>query len=331
MTSVGLGSLGAEVHDPVIGAAVAAVVVGVAVAYGLWSNTSLNPGPRRSAWLYLGFGLMCVVAGDLIHALHAGGPPTQIGAPMIVSTGGDLLAIVGLVSLIHQRLPERSSDSLAEALLSTLGSGIRDPRPRGRPHSAVAAWTPGTGARRAFARHRPSVARVQPGLAHRAASRQLPISHRRPYACLFVTNAGYSTPALGGGTGSSWLLETVALLGALLWGASFLHPSRKVAFEPVPLRSVRPQGCGWRCSWRWGCRARRAQCPNRPGHLQSTAGADHRLDPLAVTVGPVPAAPGVHPRCRRVPGPTRFVDRRVQSSPVRGPAPTRLGASRQDQ
>ena len=73
MTTVGLGSVGAEIHDPVIGAVVAAVVVGGAVAYGLWSNTSLNRGPRRSRGLYLGFGLMCVVAGDLMHAVHQAG------------------------------------------------------------------------------------------------------------------------------------------------------------------------------------------------------------------------------------------------------------------
>ena len=37
-------------------------------------------------------------------------------------------------------------------------------------------------------------------------------------------------------------MGVVALLGMCLWAAAFVHPSRKVPFESVPLRSVRPQG-----------------------------------------------------------------------------------------
>src|ERR1700722_12986818 len=116
--------IGAQLHDPVIDAVVVTVIVGAAVAYGLQSNRNLQGGPWRSAWMLLGSGLLCVVLGNLLQSVYAGGPPTQVGIPMVLSTGGDLLAILGLVSLIHQRMPERSTDALAEALLSTLALGF---------------------------------------------------------------------------------------------------------------------------------------------------------------------------------------------------------------
>ena len=112
MVAAVLAGLWAQILDPVVDAAVVAVLVSLAVAYGLWSNRSLHRGPWRSAWLCLGSGLICVVVGEVVQAFHGGGPPTQVGAPMIMTTGGALVASVGLVSLINQRLPERSAGLL---------------------------------------------------------------------------------------------------------------------------------------------------------------------------------------------------------------------------
>lgn len=236
-----VGGIGAEILNPTVDAAVVSIVVGVAVAYGLASNRTLHRGSWRSAWRLLGGGLVCVVIADLLQAVHAGGPSTQVGAPMIMSTGGDILAIVGLVSLIHQRLPERSADSLAEALLSTLALGfvilalVVVPSQGWRPGSQVPAVVA------------PLLDMILLWLVCSLVSLtdRHPVNYRyliAGLACLFVSHASYSGLALSGGSPSSRLVESVALLGTCLWGAAFFHRSRNVAFDPVPLRSVRPRG-----------------------------------------------------------------------------------------
>jgi diguanylate cyclase (GGDEF)-like protein len=233
--------VGTTVFTPVVDAAVVSLLVGGAVAYGLRSNRNLHRGPWRVAWLGLGAGLVCVAIGGLLQAAGAGGPPTQVGGSMILSTVGGLLAIAGLVALIHQRLPERSADSLAEALLSTLALGfvilalVVVPSHGWRPGSQVPAI----------------VAPLFDMILLWLVCSLVSLTERHPttyryliagFACLFLANAGYSALALAGDRQSSGFLQTVALVGTCLWGAAFLHRSRKVAFDPVPLRSVRPRG-----------------------------------------------------------------------------------------
>jgi diguanylate cyclase (GGDEF)-like protein len=236
-----VGGIGAEVLDPAIDAAVVAVFVGAAVAYGLWSSRSLNRGPRRSAGLYLGAGVVCLMAGDLVHALHGGGPPTQNGVPMIMNTAGDLLAIVGLVSLIHQRLPERSSDSLAEALLSTMGLGFVILALVVVPSHG---WHPGHQVPAILA---PLLDLVLLWLVCSLVSltERHPASYRfliGGMCCLLAANGIYAAQALSGAAPSSRLGGVMALVGACLWAAAFMHRSHRATFDPVPLRSVRPHG-----------------------------------------------------------------------------------------
>ncbi len=242
MTAFALaGSGGWAILDPVTDAAVVGILVVGSVAYGLWSNHRSQRGPRRSAWMCLGSGLVCVVAGDLLQALHAGGPPTRIGTAMVASTAGDLLAITGLVSLIHLRLPERSTDSVAEALLPTLALGfvmlalVIVPAQGWHPERQVAAIAA------------PLLDMVLLWLVCSLVS----LTERHPanyrfliagFACLFVSNASYAALQLSSGSQPSRLVGTVALLGACFWALAFVHPSRKVAFDPVPLRSVQPRG-----------------------------------------------------------------------------------------
>jgi len=241
MMAAVVAGLWAQILDPVVDAAVVGVLVSLAVAYGLWSNRSLHRVPWRSAWLCLGSGLLCVVVGEVVQAFHGGGPPTQVGAPMIMTTGGDLVAAVGLVSLINQRLPERSADSVAEALLSTLALGfvilalVVVPSQGWRPGFQIPAI----------------VAPLLDVVLLWLVCSLLSLTERNPaayryliagFACLFVANACYSGLALSGGQLSPTLVEMVGLLGAGLWGVAFLHPSRRIAFDPVPLRSVRPRG-----------------------------------------------------------------------------------------
>ncbi len=236
-----VGGIGGVLFNATFDAVVVAVLVAAAVAYGLRSNRDLHRGPWRSAWLCLGAGLVCVALGELLEAAHAGGPPTQVGLPMILSTGGDIMAIVGLISLIHQRLPERSADSLAEALLSTLALGfvilalVVVPSQGWRPGFQVPALVS------------PLLDMILLWLVASLVSltERHPVTYRyliAGFVCLFVVDASYSGLALSGGASSSRLLETVALVGTCLWGVTFVHRSRKVAFDSVPLRSVRPRG-----------------------------------------------------------------------------------------
>jgi diguanylate cyclase (GGDEF)-like protein len=236
-----VGAISAEVSDPAIDAVIVAVFVAGAVAYGLRANRNLHRGPWRSAWVALGCGLVGIAASELLQAMHAGGPPTQVGAPMVLSTGGDLLAIVGLISLVHQRLPERSADSVVEALLSTMALGfvilalVVVPSQGWRPGYQLPAivaplldiillWL--IGSLVSLTERHPALYRYLLG----------------GFLCLFVANSSYAALALGGNSRSSHLAATIALLGALLWGVAFVHRSRKIAFDSVPLRSVRPRG-----------------------------------------------------------------------------------------
>ncbi|HVA03170.1 MAG TPA: EAL domain-containing protein [Acidimicrobiales bacterium] len=235
------GGITAQVLDQTIDAVVVAVLVAGAVAYGLRLNRDLHRGPWRAAWQALGCGLVGITAGQLFQALHVGGPPTQVGVPMILSTGGDLLAIMGLISLIHQRLPERSADSLAEALLSTLALGFV---------ILALVVVPSQGWRPGF--QLPAIAApLLDMILLWLVCCLVSLTERNPalyryllcgFLCLFVANSSYAALALGGRGHSSHLVATVALAGALFWGVGFVHRSRKVAFDPVPLRSVRPRG-----------------------------------------------------------------------------------------
>jgi diguanylate cyclase (GGDEF)-like protein len=240
MTAAVIGGVGAAVFNPVADAALVVLLVGAAVVYGLQSNRNLHRVPWRAAWTCLGLGLLCVAIADLLQAVRAGGPPTQVGAPMILSIAGDLLAVTGLVSLIHQRLPERSADSLAEALLSTLALGfvilalVVVPSQGWHPGSQVPAIVT------------PLLDMILLWLVCSLVS----LTERHPtiyryliagFACLFLVNATYSGLAFVGATPAR-SVELVALVGTCLWGAAFLHRSRRATFDPVPLRSVRPRG-----------------------------------------------------------------------------------------
>jgi diguanylate cyclase (GGDEF)-like protein len=227
--------------DPATDATGVGLLAVVAVTFGLLSKMRFHLGPWRGAWACLGAGLICEVVGDLLQALHAGPPPAQFGAPMIASTLGDVFAVAGLVWLIHQRLPERSADSAAEAMLPTLALGFAILSLVVVPTDG---WHPG---HQVPAMAAPLLDMVLLWLVCSLVSLtgRHPVSYRfliAGFACLFGANASYSASSIGGGTKWSALAGAVALVGACLWGAAFLHPSQREAFDPVPLRSVRPRG-----------------------------------------------------------------------------------------
>jgi diguanylate cyclase (GGDEF)-like protein len=154
---------------------------------------------------------------------------------------GDLLAIAGLVSLIHQRLPERSTDSLAEAMLPTLAVGFVILSLVIVPSQG---WNPG--------RQVPAiVAPLLDILLLWLVCSLVSLTDRHPtsyrfliagFAGLFVANSIYAAQSLDADVGSSTLVAKLALLGACSWAVAFVHRSQKAAFDPVPLRTVRPRG-----------------------------------------------------------------------------------------
>ncbi|HEY7947123.1 MAG TPA: hypothetical protein VID75_05585, partial [Acidimicrobiales bacterium] len=56
--------------DPATDATGVGLLAVVAVTYGLLSKMRFHLGPWRAAWMCLGAGLMCQVAGELLQALH---------------------------------------------------------------------------------------------------------------------------------------------------------------------------------------------------------------------------------------------------------------------
>jgi len=227
--------------DPAEGATSVCILAAAVVAFGLWRGWACHSGPWHTAWACIGSGLVLVVTGQMVQALHPAAPPAQLGAPLILAMVGDLVTMVGLVSLIHERLPERSVDSVAEAMLPTLALGF-----------AILAlvvvpargWHPG--------RDLPAI--VAPlldlGLLWLATS-LVSLTDRHPVtyryliagiACLFLAHADDAARAFAGQSGTSTPVGVVALVGVCLWGAALLHPTLRATFDPVPLRSVRPRG-----------------------------------------------------------------------------------------
>ena len=235
-----IGASVATLVDSIIAFLVVAIAAG-AVLYGLRWNRRPHPGAWRRAWQSMGAGLLFVAGGQLLQALHAGGPPSQIGAPMVFNTMGCVLTAAGLVWLIHQRMPERAADSLSEGMLATLAVGFT---------ILVLALVPTQGWEPAH--QIPALlAPLSDVLILWLVTSLVSLTERYPvnyrflfvgFIGLFVANASSAGLALAGDGHSSSLLEAVTLLAICGWGAAFIHPSLRGQFDPVPLRSMRPRG-----------------------------------------------------------------------------------------
>ncbi|HXQ91164.1 MAG TPA: EAL domain-containing protein, partial [Acidimicrobiales bacterium] len=222
----------------------ATLVAGLAVAGVVYGMSSGRRSPRRSwrlARLGIGLGLLCQAASVVAQVEGLGGPPTQFGTPMVLSTVGAVLAIAGLTSLIRQRLPERATEALAEAFVATMALAfvvlalVLVPAQGWRPAHEL----PAIGA--------PLLDVIVLWLACSLVS----LTERHPasygyfiggFACLFFANAVSAALMLSGGTHHTTSVETVVLWGTCFWGLSLVHPSRQRSFDPVPLRSMRPSG-----------------------------------------------------------------------------------------
>ncbi|HTZ09599.1 MAG TPA: EAL domain-containing protein [Acidimicrobiales bacterium] len=227
--------------DGVGGAVTIGALAVVAVTYGLVRAWRTQAARWRGAWLSIGVGLVGAVTAQLLQALHAGGPATVVGAPMVLNLVADVATGAGLMWLVRQRLPERSVDSAAEALFPTVALGFALLSLVIVPDQG---WHPAR-----------QLAAIVPPLADLAllwlASSLMSLTDRHPVAyrylvaglgCLFVCHADYAARVLTGHGATSRLADVIGLLGACLWGSAFAHPSLRVSFDPVPLRSVHPHG-----------------------------------------------------------------------------------------
>jgi diguanylate cyclase (GGDEF)-like protein len=231
----------AATSDRALAAAVVTGLVAAAFLYGLQSSRRFQPPPRRSAWSAVGGGLVGAAAASVLELVRLGPSPAGLGVPMVVVTAGDVLAIVGLVWLIHQRQPARAAESLAEATVATLALAFVVLALVVVP---TRGWRP--------AHDLPAIAAplLDLVLLWLAAS-LVSLTERHPlgyryllagFACLFVANSACAAEAFTGPARSTTFSATVAVVGVCLWGAAFVHPSRRMPFDPVPSSSRRPSG-----------------------------------------------------------------------------------------
>jgi diguanylate cyclase (GGDEF)-like protein len=227
--------------DPALAASVVAGLAITVFSFGLGSNQRFQPRTWRSAWTAIGLGLVAEAGARVLQLVHGGGPSVGLGAPMVLSTTGDLLAIVGLVSLIHQRQPGRAAESIGEASVATLALAFVILALVVVPSHG---WHP--------AHDVPAIAApILDLILLWLAASLISLTDRHPpgyrylvvaFAFLFVANAVSAGIAFTGPVRPSSVVQTLAVVGIGLWGAAFVHPSRRVAFDPVPPALTRPSG-----------------------------------------------------------------------------------------
>ena len=113
---------------PVAAAALVGVIAVAASAHGVWANGRVHVREWRLAWAALGLGLVGVACVGVIQALQRSAGQSESGVLMGLSVGSGVVAALGLVSLIRQRLPGRATEALAEAVVAGLTPGLRRTR-----------------------------------------------------------------------------------------------------------------------------------------------------------------------------------------------------------
>jgi len=225
-------------QDPGLAAALAAALAVAVVTYGIASARPFHRRPWRIAWTGIGLGLFCLVGAAVVQMLHVGALPGT-GPPIVLDAGAAVLAITGLASLLHQRLPGRAVEAVAEAVVVTLSLAfvvlalVVVPLHGWRPtHDLPALAVP-----------------LLDLVALWLACSLVSLTDRHPacyrlliaaFVCLFVAHAAAAALSLARRSPNSAPVDAAALAGTTLWGLVFLHPSRRAAFDPVPLRSMRP-------------------------------------------------------------------------------------------
>jgi diguanylate cyclase (GGDEF)-like protein len=220
---------------PVAAAALVGVLALGASAYGLWANGRFQGRVWCAAWIALGMGLLGVIGVAVIEALDRTGAPATSPSAVTLFLGSAALALLGLVSLIRQRLPGRAAEALAEAFVAALALGV-----------VLAALVL---ARMHTARDIPSMCVplldlvvLWVAVSLISMTPQHPVAYRyliAGFGCVFAASSvNWVLTVLNR---SSWVpLDAVLLWGACLWAGAMLHPSQRSKFDPVPARSTKP-------------------------------------------------------------------------------------------
>jgi diguanylate cyclase (GGDEF)-like protein len=223
---------------PVAAAALVGVIAVAASAYGVWANGRVHVREWRLAWAALGLGLVGVACVGVIQALQRSAGQSESGVLMGLSVGSGVVAALGLVSLIRQRLPGRATEALAEAVVAGLTLGLVIVALVLVPAHV---WHPG--------RDLPPMAVALVALVVLwlsvslvSLTAQHPVGYRyliAGFACVLFASSATCVFVIAGRS-SRVPLDAILLWGACLWAGGLLHPSQRVRFDPVPARSTRP-------------------------------------------------------------------------------------------
>ncbi|HEX4865847.1 MAG TPA: GGDEF domain-containing protein, partial [Acidimicrobiales bacterium] len=227
--------------DPGMTAVVVGTLAVAAAVYGLWSNRRSHWAGWLVSWGFLSLGLVANIAAVVMSGWH-GNRVTSAGTiPLVLNVIGDVFAVAGLGSLLHERLPTRLVESLAAAVVSSGALAF--------PILALVVvptlgWHPG---KELSAVAPPLLDIVMMWLTVSVVSltRRHPVAYRYllgGFVCMFVAHSLTAAALLAGYRTSPVPLDAVLLWGLCLWSCAILHPSQRHALDPIPFRSGKP---GW--------------------------------------------------------------------------------------
>jgi diguanylate cyclase (GGDEF)-like protein len=218
--------------------AVAGGAVGACI-YALTRRQRFHPPAWRRAWAGLGAGLVAVVAGAALQVLGVAGRPTAVGVPMVLTSVGDVLAVVGLVWLLEHRVSGRAAEALAESVVVALALAFVVltlaivPIDGWRPGLELVAITP------------PLLDLVVLWMVCSLVS----LTERHPVSYSYLVGGVGAVLVAHSGSAARTLMHSpprhgpfsvVLLCGAGLWAIAMVHPSLRRPFDAVPLRPSRP-------------------------------------------------------------------------------------------
>ena len=229
----------AMLSHPGATAVVAGSMVLAAAAFGLWSHGRAHLPTWRLPAALLALGLAGNVTSAVLGVGGSAAGGLGAGLPAGFALGGNLLAIAGLVVLVHERLPGRAAESVTAATIATAALGF----------SLLAlvilpahGWLPG--------RELPTLAIPLSDLIFLyLAGTLISLTGKHPYAyryliaafgCLLLVHAVGAAVLFGPLHVSPVPLDVIALWAVGLWGWAMAHPSQRQPFDPVPLRSSQP-------------------------------------------------------------------------------------------
>ena len=229
----------ATATDPALTAVVVGLIAASAAVYGLWTNGRAHWKGWRWSWGLITMGLIGHVAGAIFQGVHSSQALPEAMWTLGITGASNLVAIVGLVLVIHQRMPGQWAESLSTAIVAIASLCF--------PVLSLAVvpnlgWHPGQELL-PIAVPVLSIVMVWLCLSLISLTERHPVSYRYLVGGFICQFAAYATGAamfLAGQQSSPVPLNSLVLWGACLWSCAILHHSQRQALDPVPFRSTRP-------------------------------------------------------------------------------------------